>query len=268
VSDFLGGGGAEIEARAKAIFDVLLSQSECVVLFDEIDNFLLDRDSDRYAKQESVFQFMTPGMLTKLNDLRRARRLIFVVATNYENRIDAAIKRPGRIDQKYLVLPPGSMARQRIIRKLLTKKPSGSSMKVEGISEADWRKLETASLFLGFKDIEGAIDTEKAPASVDKLCGALKERPRTTSLRMYRSKFNEMGNEQLPYEEFFCLLAMALKCEDRIFVDAAAVAAVKNSLVSEAKIEEAVHSHAPYLSPEDIRLVVAELASAGQEGAV
>jgi hypothetical protein len=85
---------------------------------------------------------------------------------------------------------------------------------------------------------------------------------------MYRSKFNEMGNEQLPYEEFFCLLAMALKCEDRIFVDAAAVAAVKNSLVSEAKIEEAVHSHAPYLSPEDIRLVVAELASAGQEGAV
>ena len=78
---------------------VLRAQSDSVVLFDEIDNFLLDRDTRRYAKQETVLQFMTPGMLTKLNDLRRAERIILVIATNYENRIDPAIKRPGRIDR-------------------------------------------------------------------------------------------------------------------------------------------------------------------------
>ena len=102
VSDFLGQGGAQIEARAKSLFQVLESQSECVVLFDEIDNFLLDRDSTRYSRQDSVFQFMTPGMLTKLNDLRQAERVIFIVTTNYANRIDSAIKRVGRIDKRYL----------------------------------------------------------------------------------------------------------------------------------------------------------------------
>lgn len=65
VSDFLAEGGAQVEARAKNIFDALKAQPSCIVLFDEIDHFLLDRDSERYSEQETVFQFMTPGMLTK-----------------------------------------------------------------------------------------------------------------------------------------------------------------------------------------------------------
>jgi SpoVK/Ycf46/Vps4 family AAA+-type ATPase len=53
VSDFLGAGGALVEARAKAIFQMLQAQSSCIILFDEIDAFLLDRDSDYYRRQDS-----------------------------------------------------------------------------------------------------------------------------------------------------------------------------------------------------------------------
>lgn len=74
VSDFLGAGGALVEARAKAIFQMLEQQSNCVILFDEIDAFLLDRDSKHYRDQDTLFQFLTPGMLTKINDLRKAAR--------------------------------------------------------------------------------------------------------------------------------------------------------------------------------------------------
>lgn len=105
-SDFIAGGSEEVEARAKAIFDVLREQSDLVVLFDEIDHLLLDRDSKLYRDQGDVFKLLTPGMLTKLGELSKLRRVLLIVATNYYERIDRAIKRPGRIDERYLVLPP------------------------------------------------------------------------------------------------------------------------------------------------------------------
>ncbi len=115
-SDFIVGGGALVEARAQAIFDVLGAQTDAVILLDEIDRLILDRDSKMYRQQEDLFQFMTPGMLTKFRDLRRAERCIFIVSTNYAERIDPAIKRAGRIDDQYLVLPPDKKQRGQIIR--------------------------------------------------------------------------------------------------------------------------------------------------------
>src|SRR5262249_3200023 len=103
-SDFLRGGESQVEEQAKAIFQALEQMSNVVVLFDEIDRLLLDRDAVAYSRQGDLFQFMTPGMLTKINNLREKKRLIFVIATNYAERIDAAIKRAGRIDEQYLWL--------------------------------------------------------------------------------------------------------------------------------------------------------------------
>lgn len=110
-SDFIAGGGELVEARAKAIFDALQEQTEMVVLFDEIDALLLDRDSKLYRDQGDVFKLLTPGMLIKLGRLSRLRRVLVIIATNYYERIDRAIKRPGRIDARYLVLPPNLQQR-------------------------------------------------------------------------------------------------------------------------------------------------------------
>ena len=114
-SDFIRSGEAGVEERAKRVFDVLLAQSDTVILFDEIDRLLLNRASAEYARQGDMFQFMTPSMLTKINDLRTEQRSIFVVATNYAERIDSAIKRPGRIDEQILLLPPDLAQRIAII---------------------------------------------------------------------------------------------------------------------------------------------------------
>ncbi|WP_202879922.1 ATP-binding protein [Sinorhizobium meliloti] len=217
VSDFLAGGGAQLEARAKAIFDVLLAQSKIVVLFDEIDNFLLDRDSRRYGQQDSAFQFMTPGMLTKLNELRRSERVLFVIATNYENRIDSAIKRTGRVDKRYLVLPPDAEGRKRILSDLIARKLNGTV--IGKIEDSDWRRLAKASLFLGYKDMEAAVIecsrvTDKV---IDALEAILSVRARTTSLGSYASKFatgpEAMDNSQ-PLEEFIALVGLALEVDE------------------------------------------------------
>lgn len=105
-SDFMAQGTAAVEARAKAVFTALMQQRRAVVLFDEIDRLILDRDNPEYGKQEGAFQLMTPSMLTKLNDLRQAGEVIFLVGTNYVERIDRAITRPGRLDRQLLISPP------------------------------------------------------------------------------------------------------------------------------------------------------------------
>ncbi|MGO8899875.1 MAG: ATP-binding protein [Isosphaeraceae bacterium] len=117
VSDFLAAGAAELENRAKGVFDVLRNQEDVIILFDEIDQFLLDRNSDFYQEQDDVFKFMTPGMLTKLQDLRDAEGCIFIVATNYYERIDSAIKRRGRIDEHFLLCLPDRQRREALLKR-------------------------------------------------------------------------------------------------------------------------------------------------------
>jgi hypothetical protein len=115
--DFITSGSEAVEGRAKALFDVLSQQSRIVILFDEIDNLLLDRDSRLYQNQSDVFQLLGPGMLTKLGRLTASHRVLLIIATNYYERIDRAIKRPGRIDFRYLVMPPDSAQRRRRLEK-------------------------------------------------------------------------------------------------------------------------------------------------------
>jgi AAA+ superfamily predicted ATPase len=130
-SDFVRGGEAAVEEHAKAVFQALEQMSTAVVLFDEIDRLLLDRDAKAYNTQGDVFQFMTPGMLTKINDLGAKKRLIFIISTNYAERIDGAIKRSGRIDRQYLWLPPDAKQRRAILAMLLARSAKEALLRVD-----------------------------------------------------------------------------------------------------------------------------------------
>ncbi|MDX0640048.1 AAA family ATPase [Sinorhizobium medicae] len=192
VSDFLGSGGANVESRAKAIFQTLEHQRNVVILFDEIDSFLLDRDSALYRNQDSLFQFLTPGMLTKINNLRKAKRCIFIIATNYENRIDPAIKRTGRIDQSYLLPLPDAKRRQKILQ--------SAGLPSEGFSEA----LQKESLFFGYGDLDKAAKAAGGDSNV--LLEELRSRSPATTLASYVRRFEA---EDFPVAEFKDLLRLA-----------------------------------------------------------
>ncbi|MES0048726.1 ATP-binding protein [Mesorhizobium sp. M0053] len=202
VSDFLGSGGANVESRAKAIFQTLEAQQQCVILFDEIDSFLLDRDSRRYREQDSLFQFLTPGMLTKINDLRRRKRSIFIIATNYESRIDPAIKRAGRIDKLYL-LPLPNRARR---KKILETEGLGTD-----VDEAKDNELARASAFFGFPDLKGAVVGAPGGApTADSVIKSLKLRPPATSIESYLLRLEDpKDKETFPYDELVGLVALA-----------------------------------------------------------
>lgn len=218
VSDFLAGGGGEVEARAKMIFEVLEAQANVVILFDEIDELVLDRSSKRHGEQDTVFRFMTPGMLTKLNNLRSAKRSIFIMATNYAYRIDPAIRRTGRIDENYLLLPPDASSRQRMIKIFIegSKLPSDHPLNTDTIEQNDrWGALRDASFFLGYKDMEAAVarvvhqiaDKQTLP----ELERELREWGRTTTLRLYNRAFDETEDHDAIKYEFLPLVEMATR---------------------------------------------------------
>jgi adenylate kinase family enzyme len=159
VSDFLAGGAAEVEALAKGIFQVLAEQDGYIILFDEIDEFLLDRDSDDYKKQTGIFKFLTPGMLTKFQKLKENEKSIFIVATNYADRIDSAIKRRGRIEERRLLSLPGKEQRIDFIKRFLQKYHKDLSPKiVQQLAEGDCSpEVMEKSVFFGYGDLKLAV---------------------------------------------------------------------------------------------------------------
>ena len=219
-SDFLAEGPNEVEARAKVIFAALSAQADCVILFDEIDRLLLDRDAPMYHKQSDAFQFMTPSMLVKLKDLRRVEQAIFVIATNFYERIDPAARRTGRVDHRYLVMPPCRDQRRRIFLHLL--KTAG----VEGGSLPDPTgptfdaALDQTALY-GFGELEALVRDAlagRSPASGAEVATLLLNRAKdeepTIRIAAYRGRFHVLVNrrdrltEQEPVEEFVGLLEL------------------------------------------------------------
>jgi hypothetical protein len=207
-SDFVILGEAQVEARAKAIFDVLQLQTDCVILFDEIDRLLLDRDSIDYRAQGDFFQLMTPSMLTKLNDLRRRQRVIFIISTNYADRIDSAITRPGRIDAHYLLPPPDLPQRVRILYRRLSK-----SAVLRTANREERRAVAEQTALYSWTELQRVVEraeeltTERSLAGPEALEAACSDVQPTIKLSTYINRVNDTkpGPPDRLLEELFLL---------------------------------------------------------------
>ena len=148
-SDFLAAGEGEVEKRARQIFDALSEGSRLVYFFDEIDELILDRAQQRKESSRSVFSFLTPGFLTKLQDLRKAatqKSFIFLIGTNYVDRIDPAAIRTGRIDKIFPILYPDQDSRLALIQERFDKQLNDAQTDVENSENDDQKKSAQAKV--------------------------------------------------------------------------------------------------------------------------
>jgi uridine kinase len=208
-SDFLQTGGTDVEYNAKNIFKVLEEQQEAVILLDEIDQLLLDRDSTDYSWQDDVFKFMTPSMLVKLKDLRSKEKTIFIIATNYEEHIDQAIKRFGRIDQKYLVSLPDEEQRFRILDKIINKEK-------RLLDKKKIKEILKQTVFYSYGELKNLCETRKIKENnlLYDLNSRLKKDnlpSATVKLTSYTQRFEIKKFPQFPTEEFFILVHLKLE---------------------------------------------------------
>ncbi len=157
-ADFLARGEQHVEAQAAAIFTTLRAGSRIVYFFDEIDELIRDRNQLE-EDERSVFTFLTPSFLTKLQDLHDAAKqqeFIFILGTNYLDHIDAAAKRAGRIDEQFPIIYPDRLSRAHIVvDNLLSKNdPADLGSKISKMTyqedDASENLLEATIEFTGF----------------------------------------------------------------------------------------------------------------------
>lgn len=140
-SDFVKNGIEGSEDMARTVFQDLLTLRDVVVLFDECDEMFRSRDG---GPAPGMLQFIVPGMLPKLQRLKQygeKNRLIFIIGTNYFERLDRAIIRPGRVDQYLLVPPYDRKSRICLIHDFLKREGQGTG---KALDEA--RRLKAAEV--------------------------------------------------------------------------------------------------------------------------
>jgi hypothetical protein len=113
--DFIKNGLELIESTATEIFSDLRGLDHAVVLFDECDELFRQRPDPKNEKEQgarNILSFATGSMLPKLQQLHDARKVIFVLGTNYVRILDRAVRREGRFDLVLLYDRPDLEARK------------------------------------------------------------------------------------------------------------------------------------------------------------
>lgn len=123
------------------VFATAQDNAPAIVFFDEISGLVPNRQSlqgEGSHKEEEVNEF-----LMQLNDAAD-NKILVVGATNFIDRIDPAVLRPGRMDKKIYVSPPDFEARKELFKLGLSGRPYDKNIdfdelakKTEGFSSAD-----------------------------------------------------------------------------------------------------------------------------------
>lgn len=123
------------------VFANAQDNAPAIIFFDEISGLVPNRQNlqgEGSHKEEEINEF-----LMQLNDAAD-NRILVVGATNFIDRIDPAILRPGRMDKKIYVSPPDFEARKELFKLGLSCRPydqsidfNGLAEKTEGFSSAD-----------------------------------------------------------------------------------------------------------------------------------
>jgi hypothetical protein len=101
-SHFVADGLPNVQKTADAIFRRLYELDHVVILFDEIDELVREREKEG----EASGRFLTTSMLPKLAELWKNRKVLYFVATNHIEFFDKAITRAERFDAAWFVSPP------------------------------------------------------------------------------------------------------------------------------------------------------------------
>jgi ATPase family associated with various cellular activities (AAA) len=120
-SHFVADGLPNVQRTADALFKKLMELDRTVVLFDEIDDLVRERERE----PDSFGRFLTNSMLPKLAQLWKQRKIIYFVATNHISYFDRAIIRSERFDALILVSPPSFAAKVKQLTSLLGSTSNG-----------------------------------------------------------------------------------------------------------------------------------------------
>ena len=137
------------ERNLREIFELARLSTPCVLFLDEVDAI----GQKRTQLRGSTLRSTVNQLLTELDGVADDSQDLFVLAaTNAPWDVDAALRRPGRLDRTLLVLPPDQDAREAILRFHLRDRPLAEidlphlAARTDGMTGADLAHVcETAA---------------------------------------------------------------------------------------------------------------------------
>lgn len=157
--------------KIKELFEEAQKKSPSILFFDEFEAFAPNRNQSDISihYQNEVNEF-----LVQLNNAFD-KKVLVITATNYINKIDPSVIRPGRIDKKIFVGPPDFEARIEAFKFYL----KGVPHKIKG-----WDYLGEETEYVTFAEIRYIVDEAKrkakeqsSPIDLNHLMKAVKENP-------------------------------------------------------------------------------------------
>lgn len=115
-SHFVADGLPNVQRTADEIFKKLMELDHAVILFDEIDELVREREGD---EADAFGRFLTTSMLPKLAELWKSRKVMYFIATNHITYFDRAITRSGRFDALFFISPPSYSAKIAELKRIL-----------------------------------------------------------------------------------------------------------------------------------------------------
>ncbi len=127
VSKFVG----ESEERLRSIFDEAKEKAPTIIFMDEIDAIAPKREE---ATNE-VERRMVSQLLTLMDGMSSRGQVIVIGATNRQNAIDPALRRPGRFDREIEIGVPDRNSRKEILQIHTRNMPVAKDVNIDDLAD-------------------------------------------------------------------------------------------------------------------------------------
>jgi AAA+ superfamily predicted ATPase len=193
------------EKNLHEIFETARRHAPCVLFLDEVDALGHKRSN---FTQGAGGRNIVVQLLNELDGLQGQNEGLFVIAaTNQPWDIDAALRRPGRLDRMLLVLPPDEPAREAILQYHLRDRPVAPNIDLAKVasrtnlySGADLRLVCEAAAEAALEDSLAA--GRARPITAKDLERAVKETvPSTRAWFEVAKNFAQFANEGGRYDD-------------------------------------------------------------------
>jgi len=193
-SDFVSESLDRIEHRARKIFQELMNLDRCVILLDELDALMRQRESFSHGGAGNIMEFVIPALLPKIQQLRDytiEHNMAVFFASNYYEKIDRALSRPGRIDTHILVLPYSNAAQLKVATQIiLARQPSADIASYVKTLTVIFGHLPRCFVYRDIERIVTAVLANKSEAEIIEYAATMGIQPETydpeTRLPAYR----------------------------------------------------------------------------------
>ncbi|KAK5631270.1 hypothetical protein RRF57_006984 [Xylaria bambusicola] len=170
----VAGMSGESEKKIRELYDEARNLAPCLVFIDEIDAIMGKRENAQREMEKRI----VAQMLTCMDDCdpqkMDGKMVVTLAATNRPDSIDPALRRAGRFDQEIALGIPNEVARESILRKMLSRTRVADDVdckvlakRTPGFVGADLESLISVASNDLIKEIVSKIAQESSSSTMD-----------------------------------------------------------------------------------------------------